>query len=211
MKTAFLFAAAATVVLAGTAQAQVCAGFPSSDRGFYFGGRADFPEDIDSYGVEAAYNAAGPLSVWGGLNVLSLEDGGDDDESVNEYRVGGALELASLGMMIGPRFSVCPGAEVSWISEDDVTAMQIPIGLGIGADLGLPIGPSVSGYAIPALVISRLDVPDDSVLEDETETDFGIRAGVNVGFGLITVGGEVQHLFVDEADPVFGIRLGIRL
>jgi hypothetical protein len=211
MKKSVLMAAAATFALAGSAQAQVCAGFPSSERGFYFGGRADFPEDIDSYGVEAAYNAAGPLSVWGGLNVLSAEDDGGDDESVNEFRVGAAFEIASLGAMLGPQFSVCPGAEVSWISEDDVTAMQIPIGLGLGADLGTGAGPAISAYAIPALVISRLDVPDDSGFDDETETDFGIRGGVNVGFGIVTVGGEVQHLFVDDADPVFGIRFGVRL
>jgi hypothetical protein len=210
MKKTVLLAAAATVALAGTAQAQVCAGFPSSDRGFYFGGRADFPEDGDSYGVEAAYNAAGPLSVFGGLNVVSADDGGDED--VNVFRAGAAFEIASLGLMIGPQVSVCPVAEVSWFSENDVTAMQIPIGLGIGADLGLPIGPSVSGYAVPALVITRIDVPEDVVLlEDDTSTDFGVRAGLNVGFGLITIGGEVQHIFVEDSDPVFGIRAGIRL
>lgn len=211
MKKTVLLAAVATAALAGSAQAQVCAGFPSSDRGFYFGGRADFPEGGDSYGVEAAYNAAGPLSVFGGLNVVSAEDAGDDDESVNVFRVGAAFELASLGMMIGPQVSVCPVAEVNWFSEDDVTLMQIPIGIGVGADLGLPVGPSVSGYAVPSLVVTRLDVPDDALIEDETETDFGIRAGVNVGFGIITVGGELQHVFVDEADPVFAIRAGIRL
>lgn len=209
MKKALLFAAAATVALAGTAQAQVCAGFPSSDRGFYFGARADFPEGGDSYGVEAAYNASGPLSVFGGLNVVSPEG---SDEDVNVYRAGVAFEIASLGMMIGPQVSVCPVAEVSWFSEQDVTVMQIPIGLGIGADLGLPVGPSVSGYAIPQLVVTRLDVEDDDPLfEDDSSTDFGVRAGVNVGFGLITVGGEVQHVFVDESDPVFGIRVGVRL
>lgn len=210
MKKVLFVAAAATFALAGSAQAQTCAGFPSSERGFYFGGRVDFPENADSYGVEAAYNAAGPLSVWGGLNIISAE-GADDDESVNEYRVGGAIEIASLGMMLGPQFSVCPGAEVSWASRNDVTAMQIPIGLGIGADLGLGVGPAVSAYAIPALVISRLDVPDGNAIDDQTETDFGIRGGANVSFGIVTVGGEVQHLFVDNADPVFGIRFGVRL
>ena len=209
-KTAVLLSAVASVALVTTAQAQVCAGFPSSERGFYFGGRADFPEGGDSYGVEAAYNASGPLSVFGGLNVVSGE--GEDDESVNTYRAGLAFEIASLGLMIGPRVSVCPTAEVNWASENDVTLMQIPIGVGIGADLGVPIGPSVSGYVVPALYVSRLDVPDDDpIFEDQTETDFGVRAGLNVGFGLITVGGEVQHVFVDESDPVFGIRVGVRL
>ena len=209
-KTAGLLAAVATVALAGTAQAQICAGFPSSDRGFYFGGRADFPDGGDSFGVEAAANLSGPLSVFGGLNVVSVED--VDNSDTNVYRLGAAFELASLGLMIGPQVSACPVAEVNWASEDDVTIMQIPIGVGIGANLGIPVGPSVSGYVVPSLVISRLDVPDDDPLfEDATETDFGVRAGVMVGFGLVTVGGELQHVFVDDADPVFGIRVGIRL
>lgn len=208
--TAGVLAALATVALAAPVQAQICAGFPSSDGGFYFGGRADFPEGGDSFGVEAAANLSGPLSVFGGLNVVSVED--VDDSDTNVYRVGAAFEVASLGLMIGPSVSVCPVGEVNWASENDYTVMQIPLGVGIGANLGIPIGPSVSGYAVPALVISRFDVPDDDpILEDETETDFGVRAGVNVGFGLITVGGELQHVFVDGADPVFGIRVGIRL
>ena len=209
-KTTVVLSAFAAVALANTVQAQVCAGFPASERGFYFGGRADFPEGGDSFGVEAAYNASGPLSVFGGLNVVSVD--GVDDSDTNVYRVGAALELASLGLMIGPRVSACPVAEVNWASEDDVTLMQIPIGIGIGGDLGIPVGPSVSGYVVPSLVVTRLDVPDDDpIFEDETETDFGVRGGVNVGFGLINVGGEVQHVFVDGADPVFAIRLGVRL
>ena len=52
---------------------------------------------------------------------------------------------------------------------------------------------------------------------DESDTSFGVKAGANVGFGLISVGGEVRHLFIDEEDLVlrdettFGIRFGIRL
>jgi hypothetical protein len=200
----------ATVALVAPASAQVCAGFPSSEHGFYFGGRADFPDGGDSFGVEAAYNAAGPLSVFGGVNVVSVD--GIDDSDTNVYRAGVAFEVASLGLMIGPKVSVCPVAEVNWASEDDVTIMQIPLGVGIGGSLGIPVGPSVSGYVVPSLVISRLDVSDDDpIFEDQTETDFGVRAGVNVGLGMFTVGGELQHVFVEDADPVFGIRVGIRL
>ena len=204
MKKSVLLAVVATAALAVSAQAQVCAGFPSSDRGFYFGGRVDFPEDVDSYGVEAAYNASGPGSLFGGLNVVSGEGGGED---VNVFRAGAALELGLLGAMIGPQASICPVAEVNWFSENDVTAYAIPIGVGIGAELGLPVGPSVSGYAVPALLITH----GESFGDEETSTDFSIRAGVNVGFGLITVGGEVNHVFEDGGEPFFGIRFGVRL
>lgn len=214
MNKAILFAAAATVALAGSAQAQICAGYPSSDRGFYFGARADFPEDIDSYGVEANYNFSGPLGVYAGLNVLSAKDGGDDDENLDEYYGGVVLEAPSLGMIIGPRVSACAVGELRNISEDGVSYTEIPVGLGLGASLGVP-GVPVAGYVQPQVVFSRFDVDD----EDESETNFAIKAGAFVGFGIVTVGGEVRHFFLDDEDltgflrddTTFGIRVGIAL
>ncbi len=214
MKKAFLFAAAATVALAGSAQAQICAGYPSSDRGFYFGARADFPEDLDSYGVEANYNFSGPLGVYAGLNVISAEEEVEGDENLDEYYGGVVLEAPSLGMMIGPRISACAVGELRNISQDDVSYTEIPVGLGIGASLGVP-GVPVSGYVQPQVVFSRFDADD----EDESETNFAIKAGAFVGFGIVTVGGEVRHFFLDDEDltsflrddTTFGIRVGIAL
>jgi hypothetical protein len=203
--TVGILAAVAAVGFAQAAEAQLCAGFPSSQRGFYFGGRMDFPSGSDnSLGVEAAYNAAGPLAVFGGLNVID-----HGDHSDNQFRAGVALEVAQLGAFIGPRVSACPTAEVRWISDDDdETRMEIPVGLGIGADLGLPAGPSVSGYVIPQIVFRRQSVTG---LETVSSSDFGVTGGVMVGLGQIVVGGELRHIFISGEDPEFGIRVGIRL
>lgn len=205
-----ILAAVAAVGFAQAAEAQLCAGFPSSDRGFYFGGRYDFGssilpvEGVSALGVEAAYNAAGPLSVFGGLNVLSHED---DDETVNLFRAGAAFEVASLGAMIGPQVSACPTAEARWISEEGLTFMEIPVGLGVGADLGMPAGPSIGVYAQPQIVFFRISGEGASV----TENNFGVTAGAMVGFGQLTVGADVRQVFESGNDPVFGIRAGIRL
>ena len=121
-----------------TAQAQVCAGYPTGDRGMYFGGRADFPENADSYGVEANYNFSGPLGVYGGLNVISGEDTGatgDDDDSVDELYAGVAFEAANLGLMIGPRVSACLVGEIRNMSEDGVYLQRDP---GRAGDRGQP-------------------------------------------------------------------------
>jgi hypothetical protein len=209
-KTAGFLAAVATLALAGSVEAQICAGFPTGDRGMYFGGRADFPDGGDSFGVEANYNASGPLGVYGGLDVVSVD--GVDDSDQNIYRAGVAFEVVSLGMMIGPRVSACPVVEAKYTSEEDVgSVLQVPIGLGLGANLGLPLLPSLAGYVQPQLVVTHVNFDEDiPLVEDETETDFGVKAGVMAGFGLISVGGEVQHVFVDGADPVFGVRVGLR-
>jgi hypothetical protein len=198
MKKAFLFAAAATVALAGTAQAQICAGYPSSERGFYFGGRADFPEAMNSFGVEANYNFSGPLGVYGGMDVRSFDD--VDDSDFNVYYAGAAFEVASLGAIIGPEVSVCPNIEVQFTDDDD-DGQIIPIGIGFGGSLGTPVV-AIHPYVNPQLVIFN---------GDETETEFGARAGVMLGIGMFSVGGEVRHYFIDEADPTFGIRFGIRI
>lgn len=199
MKKAFLFAAAATVALAGAAEAQICASYPSSAGGFYFGGRADFPEAVDSYGVEANYNPAGPLGVYGGLDIVSLE--GVDDTDTNVFFVGAAFEVASLGAMIGPQVSVCPNVEVQFSDEDD-SGQIIPIGLGFGASMGTP-GVAIHPYVNPQLVIFNFD--------GNRETEFGGRAGVMLGVGMFSVGGELNHVFIDGEDPTFGIRFGVRI
>lgn len=199
MKKAMLLAAAATVALSGAAQAQICAGYPSSDRGFYFGGRADFPEARNSFGVEANYNASGPLGVYGGVNVVSVED--LDNSDTNVYFVGAAFEVASLGAIIGPEISVCPNVEVQFTDDDD-GGQAIPIGLGFGGSLGTP-GVAIHPYVNPQLLILTGN--------GDTETEFGGRAGVMLGIGMFSVGGELRHVFVDGADPVVGIRFGVRI
>jgi hypothetical protein len=203
-----LFAAVATLAFAGTAQAQICAGYPSSDRGFYFGARADFPDETDSYGVEANYNFSGPLGVYAGLNVISAEDGEEgEDNSLDELYAGVAFEAASLGLMIGPRVSACAVGEVRNISEDGFGLTQIPLGVGVGASLGIP-GIRAAGYVQPQIVFSRVEFGGET---SDFENDFAIKAGVMGGLGLVTVGGELRHFFIDEAETTFGIRVGIAL
>ncbi|HEY0022163.1 MAG TPA: hypothetical protein VGB24_04610 [Longimicrobium sp.] len=203
-----LFAVVATVAFAGTAQAQICAGYPSSDRGFYFGARADFPENVDSYGVEANYNFSGPLGVYGGLNVISNENDNSDEESNDELFAGVAFEVASLGLMVGPRVSVCPVGELRNIKQyngDSYTA--VPVGLGVGASLGIP-GIRAAGYVQPQIVFSRVEAGGQT---GDFQNDFAVKAGVMGGVGLLTVGGELRHHFVDNAQTTFGIRVGIAL
>ncbi|HEX5725267.1 MAG TPA: hypothetical protein VFX98_07360 [Longimicrobiaceae bacterium] len=211
MKKAAVFVAAALAAsVAVPAGAQICAGFPTVDRQFTFGARMDFPEGLDQWGVEASYNASGPLAAWVGLNVASDEDIEDSEE---EIFVGGlSLELPMLGTMIGSGVSVCGVADVAFVEEEDDMVIQVPVGLGLGANLSAGPGVGLAPYVIPALYITHFDL-DDPILGDfsDTEYDFGIRGGALLGFGMFFVGGEVKHVFVEDADPQFGIRAGIRL
>ena len=208
MKKIFAIAVMAAATLAGSAQAQVCASYPTVDNGFSLGGRIDFPEDLDSFGVEGSYNARGPLSVFAGLNVISLDGGDSEGEDV--YFAGLAFETPQLASMLGPQFSVCPQARLEYLDSDVGSFVNIPVGLGFGATLATsPAGPTISPYVIPQVVFSRFSAESD-VVEDATDTNFGVRGGAVVTFGMFYVGGELNFLAADNSDSVFGLRAGVR-
>jgi hypothetical protein len=209
--SATLVAAALAATVVSTAEAQICAGFPTGDRQFTFGARIDFPEAADQWGVEASYNFMGPLALYGGLNVVSLDAGGEDQEV---FRLGAALEIPSAGASLGAGASVCPVVELNYQELSNGNRFAIPVGLGLGTSLTMGPGVGVMPYVIPQLFITRFDFDDDLPLapDDRTDTDFGIRGGLLLGFGTFFVGGELNHLFVDNGpDPSFGVRAGIRL
>jgi hypothetical protein len=209
MKKTTLALAMLAATLAGSAQAQVCASFPTVDRGFSLGARADFPDELDSFGVEASYNAAGPLSVFGGVNVLSADI--EDSDSQDVFFAGLAFETPQIAAMMGPRASVCPQVRIDYADTDIGTAMSIPVGLGFAGTFATsPAGPTISPYVIPQVVFSRFDLDDDLGGESTSDTNFGIRGGALVTFGMFFLGGEANFLAGDNSDTTLGIRAGVR-
>jgi hypothetical protein len=213
--TVSILAALAAVSLAGTASAQICAGFSTADRQFSFGANAQFVDGSefgDLLGVEANYNAQGPLGVFGGLTVV---DGGDVIDDVNIYSAGLAYELTSVAASLGPNVSFCPQVSISYAAIEDLgSGINVPLGLGIGANLAGPTGFAISPFVVPQLIFSRFEADEDLGIGDddsETSTDFGAYGGVNLSFGNFWIGGTVNHVFVDGSDTQFGIRAGIRL
>lgn len=211
-----LLAALATLVMTTEAGAQICAGFPTTDRQFSFGGSLGFPEDLDQFGVEASYNASGPLAVFGGLTVTSLEDDVGDGESFDTYRIGAAFDLPAVGQALGPMVSACPVVAFEWTDIEVGSITSIPLGFGLGASI--PVGgggTALMPYAVPQVVFSRFsadsDLIDDVLVEDETETDFALRAGALFTFGQIFAGAEVNRIFEDFGETVFSVRAGLRL
>lgn len=210
MKKILAIAVMAAATLAGSAQAQVCASYPTVDNGFSLGGRIDFPDDLDSFGVEGSYNARGPLSVFAGLNVISLD--GADSEGEDVYFAGLAFETPQLASTLGPQFSVCPQARVQYLDTEIGSFVDIPVGLGIGATLATsPGGATISPYVIPQVVFSRFNSDSDPGVDaDGSDTNFGVRGGALVTLGMFYVGGEVNFLAADNSDSVFGLRAGVR-
>jgi len=199
-----LMATVATLSLANGASAQICAGNPNGPLGLFFGGRAATSDGDSRFGAEAGVRIPGGLGLSGGVDVYTAGD------ATNEYFGRAAMEVASLGLMIGPKVSACPQIEARHADLGDASLTTVPIGIGIGAGLSTLVGPSVQGYVIPEVVVTRASF-DDPAIDDDTSTNFGFRGGAIVGFGTFFLGGEIEHTFRDGAEPVFGLRAGIKI
>lgn len=203
-KTSVSFlAAAAALTFAGTASAQICAGFPTMDGQASLAAVVNFPEDIDEFGVEGSYNLAGPLA----LNAGYLRTDLGSDATVNNFTVGAAFDITS---MVGPQpasISLCPVASFTYSDvSDGGSTSTVPVGLGFGTALPVGATSSLQPYVIPQIVLSRVNTDGA-----EWGNEFGLRGGANLTFGQFFVGAEVNTLFVEGSDAVFGIKGGIRL
>lgn len=204
-KTSVSFlAATAALTFAGTASAQICAGFPTMDGQASLAAVVNFPEDLDEFGVEGSYNLAGPLALNAGY--LRTDAG---DATANSFTGGASFDITS---MVGPQpasISLCPVASFTYTNfGDDLSAYTVPVGLGFGTSLPIGATSQLQPYVIPQLVLGRLNLGGES---SDWENDFGLRGGANVTFGQFFVGAEVNTLFVDGSDAVFGVKGGIRL
>lgn len=198
------FALLAVALSTSTAVAQVCIGFPTVDRQFSFGASLGFPDGGDRYGVEASYNVQGPFAVYGGLQIDSPEGDADDRDT---YYGGAAFDLLRVGLGAGAdSLGICPTVRVGYTSVDSGSYLTVPIGVGLGTRVAVGDAAYLMPYVVPELVWARFS-PDDG--DSTSDSDFAIRGGAAVGFGMFFIGGEVSHPFQDGAQTVFGIRVGI--
>jgi hypothetical protein len=181
------------------AAAQICAGFPTVDRQFTFGAELDFPSGASEWGVEASYNAAGPLTGFFGVDILT-PDGSDARDT---YFAGVALT----GLVPSETLSICPVVQVGFTDTPGGSMIRVPAGLGFGTTLYLSPSIPLMPYVIPQVVYSRFS-PDNG--DSMGEFDGAIRAGALISSGMFFAGAEVEFVFEEGADPLFGIRAGIR-
>jgi hypothetical protein len=205
----------AALVLAPAAGAQICAGFPTADRQFSFGGGVSFPEGLDQFSIDASYNMMGPLSVFGGMTIIEEEQNVGDIRSDETFEIGAAFDVPALGGALGAGFGVpisaCPLVSLQYTGAENGSLTRIPLGFGVGAGLPVGTGASLLPYVIPQLVFSRYSFDGGVADGSTTETDFALRAGALIGFGMFYFGGEVGQVFGTGRDALFGIRGGFRL
>ncbi|HEV7588013.1 MAG TPA: hypothetical protein VGO40_07755 [Longimicrobium sp.] len=191
-------AAAALLLVAGSAGAQVCAGFPAPEGRGTAGGLANFPRGYQQYGWEGSSNLQGPLALNGGI--LGAFNNG---ASLFTLRGGVAIKVDSIARL--PGLSICPNLRVDFSSRSGYTLWQVPIGLGLGATLPLGRETALTPYVIPALVWQQLSAGTGNSV---SESDFGVRGGANLGFGRFYLGGTVEWIQAPGTRAMFGVRGG---
>jgi hypothetical protein len=196
---ALVGAVVGTFGLAGATQseAQVCVGFPNAAGQLAVGLTTSFPTGGNTFGAEAGYNFAGPLSAFAGLTV---DTRGDDD--VTGLGGGIAFEVPAIGALLPAGIQACPTVSIRFTDIDVTDAYAVPIGVGLGTTLGLEGALSLSPYVIPQLALLRGPDDDDSF--------FMLDAGALVGFaGNFYAGAQVNRSFRQGGDSVFGIKVGV--
>lgn len=177
------------LALAGSARAagaQACAGLPTVDGQLSFGASAYLPTAGTQWGAEASYDAAGPYSFFGGLTVVSPDDGGASEDAV-----GAGVAYVARRSPLGPRAQVCPMAAVGYNDVAGLgTATSLTLGVGIGGLAPGRGGATLHPYLIPQVVLSQFNGDDDSVLgaEDASDINFAVtgacwRASARCGSG----------------------------
>ena len=199
---------------AAPAAAQICAGYPTVDDQFSFGGHFGFPEAGEQWGLDGSFNFPGMVSLFAGFQMASFDD---DDDWFDTYHGGIALDplIPSVGLGGASRLSICPVAEVRYGDTDNGSLWEFPLGLGFGANFPVASGVGLAPYVIPQLVIHHFDGDDDLGVDSESDAQFGIKGGLLAnfgigGFGSVFVGGELSHVFTEiDTDPVFALRAGV--
>ena len=214
-KTTFGVAAAmAALVAAGSASAQVCGGFPTTEGLGTIGGVVNFPAGLDQYGGEASYNLAGPLAVNAGFLYSTNEN-----DHTNTFRGGAAFELPEFAVNLRSAGSICPNVRADYTSRHGITVWQVPVGLGVGARVPLGgSGTNLTLHIIPALYWTRvhLELEDFPELDGtETDTSFGVRGGFELNFDRFYLGATSEWVdgpgpFNGQKEAVVGVRAGIR-
>lgn len=188
------------MVLAPAAlSAQACFGVPQGVA-TAVGLAAQFPESATSFEVQGLKALANSLFVDATVGTISYDVDGYDNEIHGGVGVG--YELSPLAQTA----SVCPQVGVGYSTWEDYSAINVPVGLGIGRTIALDERGSMSltPYVTPQFNWARYEFDGES----ETDTYFLATGGATLGFDRFFVGATVSKVFEDETDVVFGVRGG---
>jgi hypothetical protein len=197
-----LFSLLTLLLLAATpAFGQMCVGFPTAPGEQALALNFNTLTGGNRYGIDGNVNFADEFSAFGGVSINDPDpENVDNSTSVG---VGAAFFATTLGGEDGAGIQACPTASLVFADTDNTDIWSVPVGVGFGTSyqLGESGNTTLQPWILPAIAFSHFE---------ETDTDFQISLGANVGIGeRFFVGGTVNRVFVEGADSEFGIQAGL--
>ena len=191
---------ALTALLAAPAalEAQACQGSPAPRGSAIVTGEVSFPEGATTYAGRLGGYFDAPVFASG---FYAYTDVDDTEESLRTVggEIGGEL-LTSDGV------SLCAtgGFAHSWVPDVDVDGQTWTADASVGRSF--PAGELlVTPHGAVGVVHQTASVGPF----DASDTAASFAGGVTVGSRRVFVGGSVSYTTFDEADPVFGVGLGV--
>lgn len=181
--------------------AQACIGIPQG-TGSAILASLSFPSNATGFTASGVMSAGESLYASANAGVVAPDIEGVENMTVLgadvAYEVPSLLETAS----------VCPTAGLGYSTLGGMSALSIPLGVGVGTTLPMDEtgATTLSPYFAPGFVWSRVTV--DGVDGSASDTFLALNAGATVGFGQILAGAFIGKTFQDGAEAVFGIRGG---
>jgi hypothetical protein len=196
-------AAAAGLVAVENGAAQVCIGFPTARGQAAAAAMATFPTGGNDFGIEAGYHMPQGTAVFGGAR-LSTPDVGNNSTT---FGAGAAFAIPEWRLALMPTgLYSCPVVSATVTTgaglEDNI--VSVPVGLGLATILPLGQTMTLSPYAVPQFRWSTVG--------GETATEWLVSGGaILVGFlgPRVYAGATVNRIFLEGAESVFGVKVGL--
>ena len=197
-----MFSVAAVVAMsfvAAPAFGQACRGAPLDSLTMGANLLAGFPDGYDIYGAEV-FKGFGPITA--GLEYgLSTYEGDTPSAHTGTLNLAFSLPIGTEAMGL----FVSPVASPSYTTWDDWNWISVPVGASVAYRIAAGQGLSVVPYAVPQFVWTRVD---SDLLDSETSSDFGWRAGGNLIVNNLVFGAAYHK--VGDGDGTIGINVGMQ-
>jgi opacity protein-like surface antigen len=199
MRRPFVLAALAVCSLAAPASAQVL-GLPVYNHGVGSGisvnGDVAYPNDehFDAEGTVYAVTGAmalGPIGLTATMASSSPHEGESHSTfggTANFKLFGGPLIPIGVNFQAGAAWTTIPGANFGGVGDLDI--ISVPVGIGVSATIPTP------GVSIKPWIAPRMQYTRSTGDVDDSATDFGLSAGVNLGL-LMGLNARVAYDYIN--------------
>jgi hypothetical protein len=173
-------------------------GFPSASagKGIAFGGTGSV--GLGPLGFTASAATWNPKGA--GKNVTSVGATG------NLKIIGGPLIPLSLTLQAGAGYN-----KISFTGTEPVTTktLHLPVGVGLALTIPNPVF-SIKPWVAPRLDLVRRTIESDTPAETNTDSDFGISGGIDLGFlNGLTIRAMYDRVFRGEGNSPSVLSFGL--